>query len=65
MASLKQQIRNGLTFQCKSIDVDLDSVSVASLKEELFHEGPLEVGLRRWTSHVYVIRRGSISASKK
>ncbi len=29
----------------KSIDVDLDSVSVDSLKEELFYEGPLEVGL--------------------
>ena len=29
----------------KSIDVDLDSVSVSSLQEELFYEGPLEVGL--------------------
>lgn len=29
----------------KSIDVDLDSVSAASLQEELFYEGPLEVGL--------------------
>ncbi len=29
----------------KSIDVDLDSISVDSLQEELFYEGPLEVGL--------------------
>jgi malonyl CoA-acyl carrier protein transacylase len=29
----------------KSIDVDTDSLSIASLQEELFYEGPLEVGL--------------------